>query len=45
VNDQYVKVARVKGTLTWHAHANEDELFYLLKGGCVSSSRATGRWS
>jgi mannose-6-phosphate isomerase-like protein (cupin superfamily) len=32
VNDQYVKVARVKGTLTWHAHANEDELFYLLKG-------------
>jgi len=25
VNDQYVKVAKVKGTLTWHTHANEDE--------------------
>lgn len=32
VNDQYVKVAKVKGTLAWHAHANEDELFYVLKG-------------
>jgi mannose-6-phosphate isomerase-like protein (cupin superfamily) len=32
VNDQYVKVARVKGTLTWHTHANEDELFYVLQG-------------
>jgi mannose-6-phosphate isomerase-like protein (cupin superfamily) len=32
VNDQYVKVAKVKGTLTWHTHANEDELFYVLQG-------------
>jgi len=32
VNDQYVKVAKVKGTLTWHAHANEDEMFLVLKG-------------
>jgi len=32
VNDQYVKVAKVKGTLAWHAHADEDELFYVLKG-------------
>jgi mannose-6-phosphate isomerase-like protein (cupin superfamily) len=32
VNDQYVKVAKLKGTLTWHAHANEDEMFLVLKG-------------
>ena len=32
VNDQYVKVAKVKGSLTWHAHAEEDELFYVLSG-------------
>ena len=32
VDDVYVKVAKVKGTLTWHAHDTEDELFYILKG-------------
>jgi mannose-6-phosphate isomerase-like protein (cupin superfamily) len=32
VNDQYVKVAKVKGVLTWHCHEDEDELFFILKG-------------
>ncbi len=32
VNDQFVKVARLKGSLTWHKHDDEDELFYILKG-------------
>ena len=32
VNDQYVKVARVKGELTWHQHEHEDELFLVLEG-------------
>jgi mannose-6-phosphate isomerase-like protein (cupin superfamily) len=32
VDDSYVKVAKVKGTLAWHAHDNEDELFLVLKG-------------
>jgi mannose-6-phosphate isomerase-like protein (cupin superfamily) len=27
-----VKVAKVKGTLAWHAHDHEDELFFILKG-------------
>lgn len=35
VNDQYVKVAKVKGTFTWHRHDDEDELFYVLKGQLV----------
>lgn len=32
VNNQYIKVAKIKGELTWHKHDNEDELFYLVKG-------------
>lgn len=35
VNDQYVKVAKLKGELTWHKHDNEDELFHILKGRLV----------
>lgn len=32
VDDAFVKVAKIKGTFTWHAHEGEDELFYVLKG-------------
>jgi mannose-6-phosphate isomerase-like protein (cupin superfamily) len=32
VNDQYVKVAKVQGVLTWHCHEDEDELFFILRG-------------
>jgi mannose-6-phosphate isomerase-like protein (cupin superfamily) len=32
VDDAYVKVAKVKGTLAWHAHPDEDELFLVLRG-------------
>ena len=32
VNDQLLKAAKLKGHLVWHAHANEDELFYVVKG-------------
>ena len=32
VDDAYVKVAKVQGTFGWHAHADEDELFLVLKG-------------
>ncbi len=35
VNDQYVKVAKVKGMFTWHKHDNEDELFYVLRGQLI----------
>jgi len=31
-DDSYVKVAKVRGTLAWHAHDDEDEVFYILKG-------------
>lgn len=32
LDDSYVKVAKVRGTLAWHSHDDEDELFYVLKG-------------
>ena len=32
VDDAYVKVAKVHGSLAWHSHQNEDELFLVLKG-------------
>jgi mannose-6-phosphate isomerase-like protein (cupin superfamily) len=32
VDDAYVKVAKVHGSLAWHSHQNEDELFFILKG-------------
>ncbi len=32
VDDAYVKVARVHGSLAWHSHDDEDELFLVLAG-------------
>ena len=32
VNDQYVKVAKLLGELVWHAHEDEDELFFVVYG-------------
>ena len=32
LNDQYVKVAKVKGELAWHKHDEEDEMFFILQG-------------
>ena len=32
VNDQYVKVAKLKGELVWHAHQHEDEMFLVVYG-------------
>lgn len=32
VNDQYVKLAKIKGEFTWHSHEHEDELFFIVRG-------------
>lgn len=32
LDDAYVKVAKLSGSLAWHAHEHEDELFFILKG-------------
>lgn len=31
-NGQLVKLAKGKGELVWHSHAEEDELFFVFKG-------------
>ncbi len=35
LNDSYVKLVKVKGEFIWHHHANEDELFLVVKGRLV----------
>jgi len=35
INDQYVKVAKLKGEFVWHKHDEEDELFFIVKGKLV----------
>jgi mannose-6-phosphate isomerase-like protein (cupin superfamily) len=32
VDDAFIKVAKLLGTLCWHSHDDEDELFLVLKG-------------
>ena len=33
LNGQYIKVVKFEGEYVWHAHANEDEMFLVVKGG------------
>lgn len=36
VNDQYIKVAKIKGEeIPWHNHEHEDELFYIVEGSLL----------
>jgi mannose-6-phosphate isomerase-like protein (cupin superfamily) len=39
LNDSYVKLAKFKGEFVWHHHANEDELFLVVRGGLVIKFR------
>ena len=33
LNGQHVKLAKMQGEFVWHAHAGEDEMFLVLRGG------------
>lgn len=36
VNNQYVKIAKIKGQeIPWHNHEHEDELFYIVHGNLL----------
>ena len=35
LNGQQVKIAKVQGEFVWHDHANEDELFMVIKGQLI----------
>ena len=39
LNEQQVKIVKVKGEFVWHDHKNEDELFYVLKGKLIIEFR------
>lgn len=39
LNDNYVKVAKLKGELMWHKHDAEDELFVVLTGTLMMDFR------
>jgi mannose-6-phosphate isomerase-like protein (cupin superfamily) len=32
INDAYVKLVKLKGEFVWHHHADEDEMFLVIKG-------------
>lgn len=32
LNENYIKLAKVKGEFDWHAHADEDEFFLVIRG-------------
>ena len=32
VNDQYIKIAKLRGQFVWHKHDDEDELFLVVRG-------------
>jgi mannose-6-phosphate isomerase-like protein (cupin superfamily) len=32
LNDSHVKLAKVQGEFVWHQHADEDELFVVIRG-------------
>lgn len=39
INDSFVKLAKLKGEFDWHHHANEDELFLVIKGKLLMKLR------
>lgn len=39
LNDQQVKLARLRGEFIWHSHENEDELFLVLEGSLTIEFR------
>jgi len=39
LNDNYVKLAKVKGNLIWHKHEHEDEMFVVLSGTLLMDFR------
>ncbi len=39
LNDQYVKIARIREEFIWHQHEHEDELFFVVKGTLIMDFR------
>jgi len=39
LNDSHVKLVKVQGEFVWHHHAEEDELFFILRGALTIELR------
>lgn len=39
VNETAVKLVKIRGEFVWHHHANEDEMFLVVKGGFMMRLR------
>ncbi len=39
LNGQHVKLVKFKGEFVWHKHANEDEMFFVVKGSFTMQLR------
>ncbi|WP_046247287.1 cupin domain-containing protein [Hymenobacter terrenus] len=39
LNDQYIKIAKIAGEFIWHSHAEEDELFLVVRGKLLMDFR------
>jgi mannose-6-phosphate isomerase-like protein (cupin superfamily) len=39
LNDNFIKLAKLKGEFIWHRHENEDELFLVVKGNLLLKLR------
>jgi mannose-6-phosphate isomerase-like protein (cupin superfamily) len=39
LNGQHVKLARLRGDFPWHAHEQEDELFFVVRGSLLLEFR------
>ena len=39
LNEQYVKICKLKDDFVWHSHENEDELFMVFKGTLLMDFR------
>jgi len=44
LNDSYLKLAKLKGVFVWHHHADEDELFLVVKGTLLIKLRDRDLW-
>lgn len=44
LNESYVKLAKLNGEFTWHHHADEDELFFIVKGQLLMKLRDRDLW-
>ena len=41
LNNQHIKLAKLKGEFIWHSHENEDEFFMVIKGHLTIKLRDT----